>query len=79
MKPNTDSFELIAEGARDNWLAARAANDIGSCIPLSKIPLEELEALHTMIETEFRERRKLQPADYYKQKVAELITDLTEN
>ena len=61
MKTNTDSFTLVAEGARENWLAARAANDIGSCIPLSKIPLEELEALHAMIETEFRVRENDQP------------------
>lgn len=56
MKHNTDSFELIAEGARDNWLAAKAANDIGSCIPLNKIPIEELEALDAMVHTELRER-----------------------
>jgi phospholipid N-methyltransferase len=47
MKPNTDSFTLIAEGARNNWLAARAANDIGSCIPHNKIPIEERVALVT--------------------------------
>jgi hypothetical protein len=56
MKQNTDSFELVAEGARENWLAARAANDIGSCIPLSKIPIEELEALKAMLDTELMER-----------------------
>ena len=57
MKPNTDSFTLVAEGARDNWMAARAAADISSCIPLSKIPKLELEALHNMIEVHFRERK----------------------
>jgi hypothetical protein len=56
MKPNTDSFELVAEGARENWLASRAAQDIGACVPLAKIPREELEALYTMIEVEFRVR-----------------------
>ena len=61
MKTNTDSFTLVAEGARENWLAARCAQDIGSCIPLSKIPLVELEALHAMIETEFRVRENDQP------------------
>jgi hypothetical protein len=53
------SFTLIAEGARSNWLGAQAAMAIGSCIPLSKIPLEELQELHAMLETEFRERDKL--------------------
>ena len=61
MKQSPESFTLIAEGSRENWLAAKAANDIGSCIPLSKIPLVELEALHAMIETEFRVRENDQP------------------
>ena len=56
MKQNTDSFELVAEGARENWLAAKAAADIGSCVPLYKIPTEELEALQNMVTVALRER-----------------------
>ncbi len=77
MKPNTDSFELIAEGARSDWLAARAAQDIGACVPHRKIPTEEIEELIAYCETILRERRELQPADYYKQKIAYLVYDLT--
>ena len=49
MKPNTDSFKLIAREvqSRDQWLASRAAQNIGSCIPHDKIELEERLALVT--------------------------------
>ena len=77
MKQTHDSFELIAEGARSNWLAARAANDIGSCIPPSKIPLEELEALHSLIENEFRARETTETIADRMVKFDQLIADLT--
>jgi hypothetical protein len=72
-----ESFELIAEGARENWLAARAANDIGSCIPTSKIPREELEALIAHCETELRERDRKEKEDLYMGMFDNLITNLT--
>ena len=56
MKQNTDSFELVAEGARENWLASRAAQDIGACVPSRKIATEEIEALIAYCETILRER-----------------------
>jgi hypothetical protein len=64
MKQSPDSFQLIAreEQSRDQWLAAKAAADIGSCIPLHKIPTEELEALQNMVTVALRER----DADYIK-------------
>jgi hypothetical protein len=55
-KQNTDSFTLVAEGARENWLASRAAQDIGACVPSRKIATEELEALIAYCETILRER-----------------------
>ena len=60
--PPNASFTLVAEGARDNWLAARAAQDIGACVPSRKIPTEEIEALVAYCETILRERDK----DYVK-------------
>ena len=47
MKQSPDNFQLIAreEQSRDQWLAAKAAADIGSCIPHDKIELEERIAL----------------------------------
>ena len=57
MKQNTDSFELVAEGARDHWLASRAAQDIGACVPSRNIATEELEALIAYCETILRERK----------------------
>ena len=56
MNKSTDSFELVAEGARENWLASRAAQDIGACVPSRKIATEELEALIAYCETILRER-----------------------
>ena len=56
---NTASFELVAEGARENWLAAKAAGDISSCIPLRKIPTAELEALSDMVTYELQDRTQL--------------------
>jgi hypothetical protein len=72
-----ESFELIAEGARENWLAARAANDIGSCIPTSKIPREELEALIAHCETELRERDAKEQVDHCMNEFDNLIESLT--
>jgi hypothetical protein len=64
MKQSPDSFQLIAreEQSRDQWLAAKAGADIGSCIPLHKIPTEELEALQNMLSVELWDRDK----DYVK-------------
>ena len=56
MKQSPDSFELVAEGARENWLASRAAQDIGACVPSRKIATEEIEALIAYCETILRER-----------------------
>jgi hypothetical protein len=75
----TEGFELITSGAEHAYLYVRAAQEIGACLPAKRIRTEELEALIAHCESELRERRALQPADYYKQKVADLITDLTEN
>jgi phospholipid N-methyltransferase len=49
MKQSPGSFQLIAreEQSRDQWLAAKAAADIGSCVPHDKIPVEERVALVT--------------------------------
>jgi hypothetical protein len=64
MKQSPDSFQLIAreEQSRDQWLAAKAAADIGSCIPVSKIPTEELKELAQVVNIELLERDK----DYVK-------------
>jgi len=59
MKQNTDSFTLFAEGARDNWLAARAAQDIGACVPHRKIHTEEIEALIAYCKNILRKRRNV--------------------
>jgi hypothetical protein len=73
----TEGFELITSGAEHAYLYVRAAQEIGACLSGKNIPTSELEALIARCETILRERRALQPADYYKQKVADLVCDLT--
>jgi hypothetical protein len=57
--PPGASFTLIAEGARDNWLAARAAQDIGACIPRHRLCKTELDALILYCESVLRERDEI--------------------
>ena len=76
MKQTHDSFELMVAGAEHHYLAARAANDIGSCIALNKIPTGELEALEALVHTELRERDRQEKVSSRMQMFDDLMTDL---
>jgi hypothetical protein len=53
---NSDKFELTENAAVEDHKAANAARHIADGIPTCCIESVELDALHAMIETEFRER-----------------------
>jgi hypothetical protein len=76
-----DKFELTENAAVEDHKAANAARHIADGIPTCCIESDELDALHAMIETEFRERIAAgtrQRAVQIMSKFDTLIADLTE-
>jgi hypothetical protein len=60
----SDKFELTENAAVEDHKAANAAQHISNGVPLACIDTVELEALHAMIEAEFREREEARTRNY---------------